>query len=194
MVDLVRSAPWTGHLKPGAYGNAGLEAPVTITPLNAVSSLTVIARKGASLSAVSGLEFPGTGKWVANDTLRIASDGPGQWRIVARGKPEGELYREVRETLGDTASVSDQSHGWVTVRISGEACPDVLSKGSSIDFHLDAFGPGQCAATQIHHMMIHLTCLDDTGPTYELQLFRSMAGSFAHWLQDSAAEFGCHVE
>ncbi len=191
---LDRPSPWKGIMKPGPYGNASVGDVVTITPLENVSSLSLIARKGAALPSLSGLALPQTGRWIANDALRIAADGSRQWRVVAGDRPEGELYREVKSAVGTTASVIDQSHGWVNVRLSGEATPDVLSKGSSIDFHLESFGPGHCAATQIHHMMVHITCIEDAGPTYEIQLFRSMAGSFAAWLRDSAAEFGILYE
>ena len=188
---LTRPSPWDGVMKPGSLGNVNLGVPILVRPLTNVSSVSVIARKGAS---VSGLKIPDMGRWIDNGDMRVASDGLGQWRVSAQDKPEGALYRKIKDAVGTTASVIDQSHGWVTIEISGEAAPDVLAKGSSIDFHLDSFGTGQCAATQIHHMMVHLTCLDNSGPTYSLQMFRSMAGSFAIWLRDSAAEFGCKIE
>lgn len=191
---LQRPSPWQGFMKPGPYGNFAQGPGVTITPLANVSSVSVIARKGASLPDFDGVAFPETGMWSGSSGKRIAADGPGQWRVVARDLPEGELYRDVKAAVESAASVVDQSHGWVSVRIAGDAAPDVLAKGSSIDFHLDSFGPGQCASTQIHHMIVHLTCLDDEGPTYEIQLFRSMAGTFANWLRDSAAAFGCQYE
>ena len=150
--------------------------------------------KGCIDASLVRIGFPDTGRWVGNDSLRIAADGPGQWRVTAQNMSEGALYRDTKAAVASTASVIDQSHGWVSVRISGQATPDVLAKGSSIDFHLDNFGPGQCAATQIHHMMVHLTCVDDEGPTYDIQLFRSMAGTFAHWLRDSAAAYGCEYK
>lgn len=188
---LDRLSPWAEFMKPGSYGRTDAGELVTITPLSGTSSVSVIARKGTPVTAISGLAMPETGRWVANDQLRIASDGPGQWRVVAADMPEGQLYQEVKTAVGSTASVMDQSHGWVSVRLSGEATPDVLSKGSSIDFHLENFGAGQCAATQIHHMMVHITCVDDE-PRYELQLFRSMAGTFSNWLRDAAGEYGCN--
>ena len=191
---LERPSPWTGIFTPGAHGNVGSDVPVVITPLRDVSAVSVIARKDAKLPAINGLDVPAMGRWVANDTMRIASDGPNQWRVTSNGTAEGDLYRDVKAALGTTASVIDQSHGWVNVEIMGPTSPDVLAKGSSVDFHLDQFGAGQCAATQIHHMMVHVTCLDEDGPRYAFQLFRSMAGSFANWLRDSSAEFGCRIE
>lgn len=153
-----------------------------------------MARKGATPPSFGGLSMPKMGRWTGDETIRISSDGPDQWRITAQDKPEGALHREVKSALGNSASVIDQSHGWVNVEIAGTAAPDVLSKGSSIDFHLDHFGKGQCAATQIHHMMVHITCVNDEGPRYAFQLFRSMAGSFAVWLKDASAEFGYRID
>jgi len=162
----VRVSPWGGAFTPGIYGNTGHGDPLLITPRVDMSSVAVIARDGATVPMISGLSTPDTGRRVANTGIDIACDGPGQWRVRADRKAEGELCREVQAAVGSSASVIDQSHGWVTVDISGEMAPDVLAKGTSIDLHLDSFGAGQCAATQIHHMMVHVTCLDDAGPSH----------------------------
>jgi sarcosine oxidase subunit gamma len=195
--DLVRVSPWRDVFKPGTYGNVGGRdgaEPLLIRPIVDLSSIAIIARKGATVPPVSGISVPGVGQCVTNDVLDIASDGPGQWRIRANGQAEGTLCQTVKSAVGTSASVIDQSHGWVSVDISGEAAPDVLAKGTSLDLHLDTFGIGQCAATQIHHMMVHITCLGDAGPTYRLQLFRSMTTTFATWLKDSSAVFGYQVK
>ncbi|MGI9406931.1 MAG: sarcosine oxidase subunit gamma [Hyphomicrobiaceae bacterium] len=192
-LDFHRMPPWTETLEPGLYGAITVADPVLVTHLKTMSSVSVIARRGAAVPDIVGLAVPATGRWVENEDIRIASDGPDQWRVVSESFDEGALYKAVKAAAGSSASVIDQSHGWVTIQVSGEMMPDVLAKGTSLDTHLDAFGVGQCAATQIAHMMVHVTCLDDHGPTYVFQMFRSMADSFGGWLRDSAAPYGVRI-
>ena len=54
------------------------------------------------------------------------------------------------------------------------------------------FQPGSAALTAIALIGVQLWQVDDT-PTYDLAVFRSMAGSFWSWLSASAAEFGVEV-
>ena len=86
------------------------------------------------------------------------------------------------------ASVTDQSDGYAVVRVSGPKARDVLAKGFPIDLHHRAFGPADVASTQVAYMGATLWQVDDA-PTFEIALFRSFAGSFEHWLTESAAEF-----
>ena len=92
--ELQRVTPWTGELDPGPYGVPGMANPVVVAGLTDLSSVSVIARKGTRLPAIMGLDVPVTGRWVANDRIRIASDGPDQWRVVGDGFGEGGMRRK----------------------------------------------------------------------------------------------------
>jgi sarcosine oxidase subunit gamma len=105
----------------------------------------------------------------------------------------GALAGDLAATLKGLASVSDQSDGRAILRISGSRARDVLAKGLPIDLHPSVFGPGSAATSVIALMGVTLWQVDDA-PTYDLAVFRSLAGSFWTWLTDSAAEFGCRVE
>jgi sarcosine oxidase subunit gamma len=54
------------------------------------------------------------------------------------------------------------------------------------------FATGSAATSVIALMGVTLWQVDDA-PTYDLAVFRSLAGSFWTWLTDSAAEFGVEV-
>jgi sarcosine oxidase subunit gamma len=105
---------------------------------------------------------------------------------------EGALYRELKTALDGVASVSDQSHGRVVIRISGPKARYVLAKGSPVDWHPRAFPVGAVAATQMAHVGVHAQRI--AGDQYDLSLFRGFSESFWEWLTEQAQEFGYEIE
>jgi len=210
---LTRRSPWDGALSGGRHGRTGAPHGVGIAPRLNLETCTVLARSGAE-AVVAGLladhfltEPLAPGQSHAWSDGRIAWDGPAQWRVIRAATggggngSSGELAREMATLFSATASVIDQSHGFATVQISGPMSPMVLAKGSSLDCSPDRFPPGKCALTTFAHVAVHVTRLEDaslggsetTAPVFDLQLFRSMAGSFAHWLMSSSLQYGVEV-
>lgn len=113
--------------------------------------------------------------------------GPGKWLAMREGAGTEWAASLAEETAG-LASITDQSDGLAVLRVSGPKARDVLAKGVPIDLHPKAFGPADVASTQVAYMGVTLWQVDNA-PTFEVALFRSLAGSFAHWLIESAAEF-----
>jgi sarcosine oxidase subunit gamma len=148
-----------------------------------LSILTVIARKGQSAAVTQGLA-----------TLKGAAvqwAGPDQYFVLAEGRGEGALYREVKAMLDGQASVSDQSHGRVLIRVAGAKARAVLAKGTPVDLHPDAFPVAKSAMTQMAHVGVHLTRVAED--TYDLSVFRGFAESFWEWITEQAEEFGYQV-
>ena len=146
-----------------------------------LSILTVIARKGKSRAVGDALEDYDA-HWA----------GPDQYFVLAEGRGEGALYRELKDVLGNAASVSDQSHGRVIIRISGDKARNVLAKGTPIDLHPDEFPLGKSALTQMAHVGVHLTRVGEDA--YDLSMFRGFAESFWEWITEQAEEFGYQVK
>jgi sarcosine oxidase subunit gamma len=142
----------------------------------------------AAVKDTYGVELPTTPARVEGRGIAFVWHGPEQWIAVAERGNGRDLERELKPVLAGLSSVVDLSDGRVVVRISGPRARDVLAKGIPIDLHPRAFRPGMVAISHASHMSVILWQLDD-GPTYELALFRSFAESFAHWLQQSAAEY-----
>jgi sarcosine oxidase subunit gamma len=185
--------------KPGRYGAANAEGPgITLSHLHPISLATVIAHAGqeAALSDALrdrwGVALPGSGEAALGGALAFLWAGPGQWYARAEGLGEGALVKELHQALGAHAAISDQSHGRVVLRIGGARARDLLAKGTPVDLHPRAFGPGQTALTQMAHVGVHLTQIDEA-PTFEISLFRGFAESFWEWLCHSAAEYGYEV-
>jgi sarcosine oxidase subunit gamma len=182
---------------PGRSGRTEGEPGVTVRPRDDLAMAKLIARKGraddlaAAIRSRYALDLPATPKRVEQGGLAVIWSGPGQWLAVA--EDGRDLARELSETVGAFAAVSDQSDGLAVLRVSGPHARDALIKGVGLDLHPRAFGPGDAAVTMIAHIGAQLWQLDDR-PSYEIAIYRSFAGSLWRWLDASAAEFGCAVE
>jgi len=102
----------------------------------------------------------------------------------------------LQHSIGDLASISDQSDAYALLRLTGPRLLDTLAKLIPIDLHPRAFGPGVTASTLASHIAVTLWRLEDAedgSPTFELAVFRSFTAAFWHALAESAAEFGFTV-
>ena len=146
----------------------------------AAQVVALIARAGqgaATAAALQGYEA----QWA----------GPDQYFVVAEGRGEGALYRELKAKLSGLASVTDQSHGRVIIRVSGPRARAVLAKGTPVDLHPDEFAVGKSALTQMAHVGVHLTRV--AADVYDLSVFRGFSESFWEWITEQAEEFGYQV-
>jgi heterotetrameric sarcosine oxidase gamma subunit len=154
-----------------------------------------MARKGqgaalaANVSRACGVELPAGPKRVSAGAVSFIGMGPGQFLAVEQGGDALTFAFRLGAALGAAASISDQSDSRAVLRLSGPRARDVLAKGLAIDLHPRVFGPGDAALSSIALVGAHLWQLDDA-PTYEISVFRSMAGSFADFIWSSAAEYG----
>jgi heterotetrameric sarcosine oxidase gamma subunit len=177
---LARVSPLADVAIQGRFGADRGQPGVTFSVRHPLSIATVIARAGQGEATQKAL-----GKY----TPQWA--GPDQYFVVAEGRGEGALYRELKSALDGIASVSDQSHGRVIVRISGPKARGVLAKGTPVDLAPDQFPVGKSAFTQMAHVGVHLTRVADD--TYDLSVFRGFAESFWEWITEQAEEFGYQV-
>jgi methylglutamate dehydrogenase subunit D len=174
----VRQLPLRDIAKTGRFG-ADRGAPGVVLSVEHPSSLvSVIARKGKSkavATALTGLRG-----------VQLMWAGADQWYV------SGETTVALKKKLGAAASVVDQSHGRVVMRISGARARAVLAKGTPVDLHESKFPVGKSAMTQMAHVGVHLT---RTGvDEFTLSVFRGFSESFWEWLTGSAAEFGFEVK
>jgi sarcosine oxidase subunit gamma len=193
--------PDPGILEPrSAY--AGLLKPVGPTPPGVIVRdradlriATVIARGDRAalagrIRAAYGIDLPAGPKRVQAAGISFVGTGPRSWLAMRDG---GDPAADLRRALGDAAALADQSDGYAVLRVSGPKARAALEKGIGIDLHPRAFRTGDAASTACAHLGIVLWQLDET-PAYEIAVFRSLAGSFWHWLSASAAEFGLGIE
>lgn len=149
---------------------------------------TVMLRKHAghaALGATLQLTLPTGPTWAAGNGLVMIGTGPGVWLAFAE-EPSPRWPAELAERLAETASVSDQSGGYVIFRIAGAPARQLLQRGAYIDLDPSAFGAGSVATTVIAHIGVIIWQTDDV-PTFHVALFRSFAASFREWVD--AASF-----
>ena len=164
----------------GRFGADRGQPGVAFRVRHPLSIATVIARAGQG-GATATLLASYTAQWA----------GPDQYFVIADAYGEGALYRELKAGLDGIASVSDQSHGRVIIRVSGPKSRNVLAKGTPVDLHPDHFPVGTSALTQMAHVGVHLTRI--AGDTYDLSVFRGFSESFWEWITEQAEEFGYQV-
>jgi heterotetrameric sarcosine oxidase gamma subunit len=159
---------------------------------------TVTARKGrrgALLDAARsafGAELPTTPRRAEGRDIAFIWSGPGQWLAHKHPAPAEGLEALLARPFAGLASVIDQSHGRTLLRVTGPLVRDALAKGVAVDLHPSAFKAGDTAATLVSHIPVHLWQIDDR-PSYEFAVARSLAQSFWHWLEASAAEYGLEL-
>ena len=164
-IMLPRISPLRDVAIQGRFGASRGAPGVTFSVRHPMSIITVIARAGqgaATAAALQGYEA----QWA----------GPDQYFVVAEGRGEGALYRELKAKLSGLASVTDQSHGRVIIRVSGPKARAVLAKGTPVDLHPDEFAVGKSALTQMAHVGVHLTRV--AADAYDLSVFRGFSESF----------------
>jgi heterotetrameric sarcosine oxidase gamma subunit len=183
---------------PGRYGRKDRPAGVAIAERVDLGLATMMSRKGQAAAlrdavrVAYGVDLPEASRCVAGPSVAFIGTGPGQWLAASEPLPNGELAADLSAKLKGLASVSDQSDGRAVIRIAGPRARDVLAKGLPIDLDPSVFVPGSAATSVIALMGATLWQVDDA-PTYDIAVFRSLAGSFWKWLTDSAAEFGYEV-
>ncbi|TFZ60875.1 sarcosine oxidase subunit gamma [Methylorubrum sp. Q1] len=187
---------WVGAARIGRHGAAAGPAGIRLSLREGLGLATLIAAEGkdadlqTALADRFGPSLPEAGTAIFEGETGLIWSAPGQWLAVA---PSPRDLRDWPEALRGVASVTDQSDSRALVRISGPQARTMLAKGVAIDLHPRAFGPGRAAVTSIAHLGVQLW-QRDAGPTYDLTVARSFAGSFWRWLEHAAAEFGYEVE
>jgi heterotetrameric sarcosine oxidase gamma subunit len=188
-----------GVAVPGRSGRADREPGVLLHERVDVGIATLAARKGqaaalaAAVQRIYGVALPDGSRHVAGDAAGFIGTGPRQWLAVSTRHANGALADDLARHLKGLASISDQSDGRAVIRLAGPAARAVLAKGLPIDLHPRVFTTGSAATSVAALMGVTIWQVDDA-PTYDLAVFRSLAGSFCSWLVDSAAEFGCRVD
>lgn len=163
--------------KPGRFGADKGDPGVILSVIHPVTIAMVIARKGKSEALKDALS--------TLKEIEVLWAGPEQYYV------ENARFSELKKKLEDVASVTDQSHGRVVIRIAGSKSRALLAKGTPVDLHEEEFPIGKSALTQMAHVSVHFTRTGED--EFTLSVFRGFSESFWEWLTSQAAEFGYQV-
>jgi sarcosine oxidase subunit gamma len=182
----------------GAVPVSGGGAGVTAVVRDGLALATVLARKGVARRLTEDVrkrfevELPKVSQRTAASDVAFAGTGPGAWLAIAENGGN-EFAARLMGALDGLASVSDQSDGYVLIRLSGARVRDALAKLIPIDLHPRAFEVGAVASTVASYIGVTLWRLadePDAAAVFEIVMFRSLARSFWHALAEAAAEYG----
>ncbi len=192
MHDLRRESPFAS-LRPMGVGNG-----IVAVERTDLAIATVMARrdKSVELSAAVERNFgivpPAGAEWAGNNGVIFLGTGPGKWLAISE-VPNPDFVVTLETELQGLASVAEQSGALGVLRLTGSALLPTLEKGLQIDLEPSAFPANSVAVTSIAHIGATLWKVDEQ-PTIDVAVARSLAGSFQHWLEVSAAVYGLSLQ
>lgn len=155
--------------------------PVTCTEVPDVAVASVAARLGQeakarkALANVIGAPAPDIQRIAGSEKTAFWS-GPDQWMVEAPYEGHQDLADQVKATVGNSASVTEQTDAWARFDLNGEGISAVLELLSQLDpRHLS---PGTAARCSIHHVGCFVLCR--APDHFSIYGPRSSAGSLHH--------------
>lgn len=171
MASLIEISPCDGLLPKIAGGMVLSELP--FARITSVAPLRGKARAlGAALKAM-GLGWPGPG----------LSRRSGDAAILWSGMDQAFLIGPDPTSLQGLAALTDQSDGWARMRLKGPGAEATLARLVPLDLRPLVFAEGQVARSGLNHMMLHIG--RSGADSFDLMVFRSMAGSAVHELHQA---------
>ncbi len=165
---------------------------LTITENAGVALASVAARLGKEAACRKALAkvlgaVPGPGKVQLNDPEAGFWMGPDQWMIGAPMATHELLADQLKAQMGDSASVTEQSGGWVVFDVVGDAVEDFSERLCALPIRQMASGDAQ--RTTIHHLGCFVIRRADDN---HLRILgpRASAGSLHHALVAAAGSVG----
>ncbi|UPJ67267.1 sarcosine oxidase subunit gamma family protein [Bradyrhizobium sp. 191] len=171
---------------------------VTVSIRDDLGCATIMVRRGADeqlkqrVKTAYGIDLVPGPRRTASGNVAFLGVGPVTWLATQDDGGNG-FSVSFKQAVGDAASVTDQTDGYVIHRVSGPRVRQALARGFPIDLHNRAFAPGAVAVTAVSHLgaiIWRLDDLEDGTPVFEIAVFRSLVDSFRRWLDDSLAGFG----
>ncbi len=182
---LMLQSPLEGQIQSGRH------LDLSVQELPGIAQFQVISRKGKSAvlgkkvagllarkNALTSLEGAEAGGFF------ICGPGPGEYWVFAEKPGARDVETMLDKELGETASLFDQSHGRIVLRIEGPRATDVLAKGTPLDFHPTAFPAQGAAHTVIAHIPALVAQRAGLG-CYDISVPRSYGLSFITWLTEA---------
>ncbi len=131
----------------------------------------------AALKKLLGAAVPDAGKALLSAPYSAVWAGPDQWMLGADIATHEDISALVKDAVGDTASVTEQTDAWCCFDLSGQGIEPVMELLCNIDMRRMA--SGDATRTTIHHLGCFVVCGDPDGFVRILGP-RASAGSLHH--------------
>jgi sarcosine oxidase subunit gamma len=134
--------------------------------------------------------LPGPGRTSTDGERTTLGLGPDEWLVLGPDGTQDAIERDLRAAIardGGWGAVTDVSAQRTTFVLSTPHAREVLATGCSLDLHPRAFGPGDCAQTDLGRANVVLHQTDET-PTYEVLVAGSLAAYAGAWLAGALEE------
>lgn len=138
-----------------------------------------LLRSGMGIDAL-----PEAGTSISEGVFTVLWIGPDQWMIEAPHATHEELAAQIKATVGDAGSVTEQTDGWVRFDLQGERCADVLERLCNADVR-GGMPLGSITRTAVEHLGCFLVCRA-AGTHFSVIGPRSSARSLHHALVTAA--------
>jgi len=135
-----------------------------------IFSLSISTKGLAEWNRTTKLAWPAQGRVTSNKDWRCLSFDHAHIFLIGPGKVP--VFTEI--------AVTDQSDGWVWLRLVGPKATDVLARLVPLDLRPAAFPDDACAKTLLGHMPVLIT---RSAAGFDLLTFRSMAQTAIHELE-----------
>jgi sarcosine oxidase subunit gamma len=130
-----------------------------------------------------GVDLPGVGTVAGKGDLSVFWTGPDQWMIEAPFGSHEDLATQTTAALKDTASVVEQTDGWVRFDVSGQGATDMFERLCAADTRqMDA---NTVSRATIEHLGCFVICRKNR-VSFSVFGPRSSAGSLHHALCTAA--------
>ena len=136
-----------------------------------------------ALATFIGSAAPGPAQVIFGTPYCAFWTGPDQWMVSAPFDSHELLADDLKAALKDTASITEQTDGWVIFDVAGAGVVDLFERLCPAPSRRMTAGDGQ--RTTIHHIGCFLNC---HGEAAEFQVLgpRSSAGTLHHALMSVA--------
>ncbi len=168
----------------------GKDAPVVVTigditirenPNLAIASLAARKDRGAELhsklQAVAAVALPDPGKAIFAEDVTAIWTGVEQWFLVAPIADHPDYAAEIKSIVADSASVTEQTDGWVIFDIAGENLNPLLERLCRLNSK--SLSAGEATRCLIEHLGCLIICRE-SGREITILGPRSSAASLHH--------------
>lgn len=133
--------------------------------------------------AYLGFDLPQPGQGSLAAPFSAFWMGPDQWMIAAPHDSHEDLASHLKQALGESASVSEQTDGWCRFDLSGAGLQAVLERLCNAD--LASMAAGEARRVRLEHLGCFIWCLE---PSQSVAILgpRSSAASLHHALVGAA--------